>query len=53
MVSELKLVNLSGTRVEMLGSSTVQLVLLCGVSGAAIVPLATMADGTLLVSGPQ
>ena len=44
MVSDLKFVNISGTRVDFLGSSTVQLVLLCGVSGAAVVPLATMAD---------
>ncbi len=53
MVSELKFVNISGTRLDFLTSGTVQIVLLCGVSGNAVVPLATMADGTLLVSGPQ
>lgn len=53
MVAELKFVNISGTRLEFLGSHAVQIVLLCGVSGAAVVPLATMADGTLIVSGPQ
>ncbi len=53
MVAELKFVNISGTRLDFLGSSTVAITLLCGISGAAVVPLATMADGTLLVSGPQ
>lgn len=53
MVAELKLVNLSGTRVEFIGSHAVQIVLLCGVSGAAIVPLAVQSDGVLLTSGPQ
>jgi len=45
--------NVSGTRVGLTGSQAVQLVLLCGISGNAVVPLATMSDGTLLVSGPQ
>ena len=53
MVTELKFVNISGTRLDFLGSTAVQMVLLCGVSGATVIPLATMADGTLLVSGPQ
>ena len=53
MVADLKLVNISGTRLDFIGSATVQLVVLCGVSGNAVVPLATMANGTLLVSGPQ
>ena len=35
------------------GSETMQMALLCAVSGAAIVPFSTMSDGTLLISGPQ
>jgi len=53
MGADLKFVNISGTRLDFLGSAAVQIVLLCGVSGNAVVPLQTMADGTLIVSGPQ
>lgn len=53
MSANLKLVNISGTRVGFNGSQSVSVVLLCGVSGNSVIPLATMGDGTLLVSGPQ
>lgn len=53
MSASVKFVNISGTRLEMLGSNAVQFVLLCGVSGAAVIPLAVQSDGVLLTSGPQ
>ena len=53
MGPNLKLVNISGTQLDFAGSAIVSVVLLCGVSGNAVIPLKTMSDGTLLISGPQ
>ncbi len=53
MITELKFVNISGTRLAFLGSQAVKINLACGISGNTIVPLAVNADGTLLISGPQ
>ncbi len=53
MGADIKFVNISGTRLAFIGSHAVTLSVLCGVNGDRVVPLATMADGTLLVSGPQ
>lgn len=53
MTAENYLVNISGTALGLNGSHAVSLVLLCGVSGNSVIPLKTMSDGTLLVSGPS
>lgn len=45
------LVNISGTTLGITGSTAVQLVLLCGVSGTQVVPIQVTNQGYLLTSG--
>ena len=53
MAADLIFVNISGTRLGMTGSQAISLVVLCGVSGNSVIPLACRGDGILLTSGPQ
>ena len=50
MASENYLVNTSGTILNFTGSHTVSLVLLCGVSGARIIPLQVNTAGYLMTA---
>ena len=51
MTAELKLVNISGTTLNFIGSQAVALSLLVGLSGNRVIPLAVTGEGYLLTSG--
>lgn len=46
-----KVINASGTRVDLLGSQAAQFVILCGIAGGRLTPLEVSPEGWLLTSG--
>ena len=51
MSSTNKFVNVSGTRLDLTGSTAVQITLLCGIAGGRVTPLEVSPEGWLLTSG--
>lgn len=51
MVAEIKLINVSGTIGNFIGSHAVAVTMLVGVSGAAFIPLRCDSTGALFTSG--